>query len=276
MFLGRVHPCFRPMRARLPLKRRPERADGPRMRLWFQRMASYFRADDPEVESVRAILRRAALRSASIGIGTLDGVALPSPLSGHVEEVEDGALVISRPHDGPARRELVAGEVLHLSIAADSGFDHGDVEVLGRWTAGEGAAKRYGYRVSIPKALVHEERRSLHRVPVAFDLAPRAILSRPISLNALGEGTVVDVSEGGLCVRVELVGLVRPDERVVVRADFPAYFPAIHTEATVAHVMASRSPRLTDLGLRFVEPPAELGRAIRQLELRRVNRAGAA
>jgi hypothetical protein len=246
------------------------------MRLWFQRMTSYLRADDPEVESVRAILRRAALRSASIGIGTLDGVALPSPLSGHVEEVEDGALVISRPHDGPARRELVAGEVLHLSIAADSGFDHGDVEVLGRWTAGEGAMKRYGYRVSIPKALVHEERRSLHRVPVAFDLAPRAILSRPISLNALGEGTVVDVSEGGLCVRVELVGLVRPDERVVVRADFPAYFPAIHTEATVAHVMASRSPRLSDLGLRFVEPPAELGRAIRQLELRRVNRAGAA
>ncbi|MFM7261589.1 MAG: PilZ domain-containing protein [bacterium] len=246
------------------------------MRLWFQRMTSYFRADDPDVESVRSILRTAALRSASIGVGTLDGVALPSPLSGHVEELEEGALVISRPHDGPARRELVAGEMLHLSIAADNGFHHGDVEVLGRWTSGEGSMKRYGYRVSIPRALVHEERRSLHRVPVAFDLAPRALLSRPVSLNPLGEGTVIDVSEGGLCVRVEMVGLVRPDEHVVVRAEFPAYFPTIMTEAVVAHVMASRSPRLTDLGLRFVEPPAELGRAIRQLELRRVNRAGAA
>jgi hypothetical protein len=249
------------------------------MRLWFQRMASFLRADDTEVASVRAILRTAALRSASIGVGTLDGVALPSPLSGHVEDLEEGpagALVISRPHDGPARRELVAGETLHLSIAADSGFHHGDVQVIGRWTAGLGAMKRYGYRVTVPKALVHEERRSLHRVPVAFDLAPRARLCRPTSLAEVGEGTVVDVSEGGLCLRVELTGLVRAEEQVVVRADFPAFFPVIHTEVAIAHIMPARKAGLSDVGLRFLEPQVELGRAIRQLELRRVNRAGAA
>jgi hypothetical protein len=246
------------------------------MRLWFQRVASFLRSDDADVASVRAILRTAALRSASIGVGTLDGVALPSPLSGHVEELEDEGLIISRPHDGPTRRALVAGESLHLSIAADSGFHHGDVEVLGRWTAGEGAMKRYGYRVTIPKALVHEERRSLHRVPVAFDLAPRARLCRPTSLAELGEGTVVDVSEGGLCLRVALTGLVRPEEHVVVRADFPAFFPMIHTEVAIAHVMPARKPGHSDIGLRFIEPQVELGRAIRQLELRRVNRAGAA
>ena len=52
------------------------------MRLWFQRMASFLRADDTEVASVRAILRTAALRSASIGVGTLDGEAFGGTAGG--------------------------------------------------------------------------------------------------------------------------------------------------------------------------------------------------
>jgi hypothetical protein len=40
--------------------------------------------------------------------------------------------------------------------------------------------------------------------------------------------------------------------------------------------MPARKAGLSDVGLRFIEPQVELGRAIRQLELRRVNRAGAA
>lgn len=246
------------------------------MRLWFQRMAAFLGFDDGDEQSIRAILHAAALRSASIGIGSLDGAALPSPLAGHVEDLESDALVISRPQEGPSRRELVTGESLHLSIAADKGFHHGDVTVLGRWVAGEGTLRRYGYRVSIPTALVHEERRTLHRVPVAFDLAPRALLQKPGTLVEIGEGTVVDISEGGLCVRVALSTLVRRDEGVVVRAEFPAIIPAIQARAVVAHVKHARQAGTMDLGLRFTEPQDELGRAIRALELRRVNRAGAA
>jgi hypothetical protein len=214
------------------------------MRLWFQRMAAFLGFDDGDEESIRAILRAAALRSASIGIGNLDGAALPSPLAGHVEDLEDEALVISRPQEGPARRELLAGESLHLSIAADRGFHHGDVTVLGRWVAGDGAL--------------------------------RALLQKPGTLAAVGEGVVVDISEGGLCARVSLESLVRRDECVVVRAEFPAIIPSIHARAVVAHVKHARQPGTMDLGLRFTEPQDELGRAIRALELRRVNRAGAA
>jgi hypothetical protein len=250
-------------------------ADARCMRVWFQKLASYLGIDESPDESICAILRKAALRSASIGIGTLDGVALPSPLSGHVEELDADALVISRPHEGPTRRELVAGEVLHLSIAADNGFHHGEVTVLGRWTSGAGISKRYGYRVSIPAILLHEERRCLHRVPVAFDLAPRALISRPISLAAIGEGTVIDISEGGMCIRASLTTLVRPDEPVLVKAEFPSFIPAILANAAIAHVVDARQRGVVDIGLRFTEPQFELGRAIRALELRRVNRAGA-
>ena len=92
------------------------------MRVWFQNVVSYLGFDDAPDALVVGILHTAALRSASIGIGTLDGAALPSPLSGHIEDLEADALVISRPHEGPTRRELVTGESLYLSIASDNGF----------------------------------------------------------------------------------------------------------------------------------------------------------
>jgi len=246
------------------------------VRLWFHRVASFLGLEEGAGASVQEVLRTAALRSASIGIGTVDGAALPSPFSGHVVDVEADALVISRPLEGPNRRELLQGESLHLSIASDRGFHHGEVTVLGRWSAGEGSARRYGYRVSIPRALIHEERRSLHRIPVAFDLAPRAVLLRPVSLAMVGEGTVVDLSEGGMCISAELLTIVRPDEPLVVKAEFPMCIPPIHTRMFVAHAAPSRKAGATDLGLRFAEPQPELGKAIRALELRRVNRAGAA
>ena len=246
------------------------------MRLWFHRIAEFLRMEDASDASIRTVLHTAVLRSASIGIGTLDGAALPSPLSGHVEELEDDTLVISRPHEGATRRELVAGETLHLSIAADRGFHHGVVTVVGRWSHGIGMCKRYGYRVSIPKVLMHEERRSLHRVPVAFDLAPRAVLTRPASLASVGEGTVIDLSEGGICVRAQLSTVLHCDEPLLLRASFPAFIPEIVGRVAVAHVMSAKQTGYTDVGLRFVEAQPELGRAIRALELRRVNRAGAA
>lgn len=246
------------------------------MRLWFNSIASLLRFPGRDDASILGILRAAVARSASIGIGTVDGAARPSSLSGHVLDLEPDALVISRPFEGANRRELVVGEVLHLSIASEKGFHHGDVEVLGRFVSGEGDERRYGYRVSIPKALLHEERRGLHRVPVAFDMAPKAVLLRPVTLDEVGEGTVQDISEGGLCVRASLRTFVRPEEQLIVRAEFPAVLPPIHTRATVAHVVEARKAGEHELGLRFNEPQDALGQAIRALELRRINRAGAA
>ncbi|MFM1805032.1 MAG: PilZ domain [Planctomycetota bacterium] len=246
------------------------------MRLWFRSIAALLRPSGSDDDSVRTVLEDAARRSAPIGIGTVDGVALPSPLSGHVVELLEDALVISRPFDGSARKELVAGEHLHLSIGARRGFHHGDVEVLGRFVSDEGSARRYGYRLSIPANLIHEERRELHRVPVAFDLAPTAVLLRPNTLEEIGEGTVQDISEGGMCIRIDLATLLRPGETVIVRAVFPSVLPEIRTRATIAHAMDARQSGFTDLGLRFSEPQDALAQAIRALEIRRINRAGAA
>ena len=246
------------------------------MRIWFHRLAACLGIEDAASQSVRTVLETAALRSASIGIGTLDGVALPNPLSGHVVELDGDSFVISRPQEGATRRELVAGETLHLSIASDAGFHHGDVEVIGRWVDRSGAFPRYGYRLALPRILLHEERRGLHRVPVAFDLAPRASLFRPQSLVLAGEGTVLDLSEGGARVRVAPSSSVAPGEALLLKAAFPAVVPDLETRVAIAHAVPARQEGLVDLGLRFAEPPAELWKAIRALELRRLNRAGAA
>jgi PilZ domain len=246
------------------------------MRLWFRGMAALLGFPSHDDASVRAILHRAVASSAPIGIGTVDGAALPSPLAGHVVALEDDALVISRPFDGSVRRELVSSERLHLSIGSDRGFHHGDVEVLGRWVGDEGGEKRYGYRVSLPQVLIHEERRGLHRIPVAFDFAPPVFLLRPITLAEIGEGTVLDISEGGMCVRVSPKALLRPDESVIVKAEFPAILPPIHTRTSIAHIVDARQEGQVEIGLRFNDPQPALGQAIRALELRRINRAGAA
>jgi hypothetical protein len=246
------------------------------MRIWFHRLAACLGFEETVQHSVRAVLETAALRSASIGIGSLDGAALPNPLSGHVVELLDDHFVISRPQEGSVRRELVSGETLHLSIASDAGFHHGDVEVLGRWVDRSGPSPRYGYRLSLPRMLVHEERRGLHRVPVAFDLAPIATLLRPQSFVLAGEGTVLDVSEGGARVRIAPVATPSAGETFILKAAFPAFIPDIETRVEVAHLAPARQDGLVDLGLRFETPPAELGRAIRALEVRRLNRPGAA
>ena len=82
------------------------------MRLWFNSIASLLRFPGQDDASILGILRAAVARSASIGIGTVDGAARPSWLSGHVLDLEPDALVISRPFEGANRRELVVGEVL--------------------------------------------------------------------------------------------------------------------------------------------------------------------
>ena len=43
------------------------------MRLWFHRIAEFLRMEDASDASIRTVLHTAVLRSASIGIGTLDG-----------------------------------------------------------------------------------------------------------------------------------------------------------------------------------------------------------
>ncbi|MSR41097.1 MAG: PilZ domain-containing protein [Phycisphaerales bacterium] len=244
------------------------------MRIWFHRVAALLGFEEAQEESVRAVLELAARRSASIGISDIDGVAQPTPLCGFVSEIEDECFVISRPTTGTERKPLAMGEHLHISIGADQGFFHGDTMVLGRFTEINGHTRRYGYRLSFPKALVHEERRNLHRVPVAFDLAPSAELTRINGGDSVGRGTVLDLSEGGLRVRLAATVLIRKGDCLRLRAQFPATIEDFDGRVTVAHVAPSRTGTSVDLGLRFLDEQTQLAQQIRALEIRRIQRPG--
>ncbi len=244
------------------------------MRIWFHKVAGLLGLEETQEESVRAVLALAARRSASIGISDIDGVAQPTPLCGFVADLEDESFVISRPTNGAERKPLAMGEHLHISIGADQGFFHGDTMVLGRFSDSTGSERRYGYRLSLPKALVHEERRNLHRVPVAFDLAPSADLIRMNGSESLGRGTVLDLSEGGLRVRIGVTTLLHKGDTLFLRAKFPATIADFEARVTVAHVAASRTGSTVDIGLRFLDGQSQLAQQIRSLEIRRIQRPG--
>ncbi len=248
--------------------------DGVGMRIWFHRVAAVLGLEEAPESSVRAILGLAARRCASIGISDIDGVAQPTPLCGFVSDVREDCFVISRPTAGSERKPLAMGEHLHISIGADRGFYHGDTMVLGRFTDIDGEARRYGYRLSFPKGLVHEERRNLHRLPVAFDLSPTAELTRLNGGASVGCGTVLDISEGGLRVRLGAKVLLFKGDCLRLKAQFPATIADLEGRVVVAHVAPSRTGCTVDLGLRFLDAQTRLAQEIRALELRRFQRPG--
>ncbi len=248
--------------------------DGHGMRIWFHRVAAILGIEEAQEGSVRAILDLAARRSASIGISDIDGIAQPTPLCGFVADVEDDCFVISRPTAGADRKPLAMGERLHISIGADQGFYHGDTMVLGRYSDASSEVRRYGYRLSLPKGLLHEERRNIHRVPVAFDLAPSADLTRLNGGVHVGSGTVLDLSEGGLRVRIGASVLLKKGDCLRLRAQFPSTIDPLEGRVILAHVAPSRTGSTVDLGIRFLDPQVQLAQQIRALEVRRLQRPG--
>jgi hypothetical protein len=114
---------------------------------------------------------------------------------------------------------------------------------------------------------------TLAAVPFHFWSPDAYTGERGVRVNA---GLSAGLTAGRATLGAGLHTLLRPDESVIVRAEFPAILPPIHARTTVAHVMDARQAGHSEIGLRFNEPQAELGHAIRALELRRINRAGAA
>lgn len=252
-----------------PLKTPRVRADDRRMDVWFHHLADFFWHSTPEGDSVRKLLEGAARRSAPVGFSALDAETCPKTDHGAIESVDDDAITILTPRSGGNR--LIVGEHLLLYINAGSGFDVGEVEVLGEWEHHDGMIHRSGVRVSIPAVLEHVQRREHHRLPVAFDLSPRATLQAAGTAEALGKGEVLDISESGARVRISLAREVSPGEQIKLSALFPKPFPSFEVLGEIVHLMRSED-NAAILGIRFLKGIPDLGRAIHQLELRRAQR----
>ncbi|MEY3143144.1 MAG: PilZ domain [Planctomycetota bacterium] len=244
--------------------------DAPNMDVWFRHIADLFTREDAEVRSSRKVLRAAAERSAPVGFGPADSETCPKPDHGSIESIEGDSILVLTPRSGGVR--FIKGEHLTICIAAPAGFDVGEVKVLGEWDRHDKAGHRGGVRVTLPRILEHVQRREHHRVPVAFDLSPRVTLERDEPRGPLGGGEILDISESGARIRVQLLEPVTAGTKMVFHANCPAPFPSFTATAEVVHVIQVKDHDRTILGVRFLEEHAELGRAIHALELKRAQR----
>jgi hypothetical protein len=244
------------------------------MRVWIKSVANLLGLEDNDSVSVRQILEDAARRSSQVGLGTDESEVNPELSHGIVDTIDDAELVIASP-EGSEAFDLTPGSDLFIAIEAPRGFYRGSCEAVSRWVGRGANARRKGYRVTVPKSLMLVQRRDSHRVPVAFDLAPRAIVRDLTGNSKVGAGTVLDLSESGMRLRVAPLREVFQGETLLVQANFPSEIPSFESLAEVMYLAPSKVPDAVIVGLRFTEGRPELGRAIRNLDLKRNSRPAA-
>jgi hypothetical protein len=273
------------------------------MWVWFKNISDTFEARAARERTVRKLLSAAAKRGLPVGVGHFNPGECVVPQDCFVEELEAESLLIRVVIGQRIPAVLVRGSRVRISILTPEGFEQGEVTVLGEWDVQQNGIRRRGVRVSIPKALVHVQRRIHHRVTVAFDLSPRARLSvdplgAPLASAAaldgleppredgaetasdapivLGSGRVLDISESGARIRLtDLPESGPPTAGTIVRlaAEFPACFPSFECSAQIMHRVAAVRGEGWILGLRFLDGHPDLSRAIHQLEMRRAQRS---
>lgn len=246
------------------------------MRVWFKCIATMLGIEDASERGVREILEAAAARMAVVGLSFDDIDACPDPDCCVIEAVDGDALILV-PTGGESRRDIVPGARFHIAIASSRGFHRGETTILSRFTEQDkhGSGRRIGFRASLPPTLAHFQRRGAHRVPVAFDLAPKADLFQPSVESPLCTATILDLSEAGIRVRVASEHPFEIGQAVAIDARFPSAIPSFRSETEVVRVGSSKVPGSQTLGLRLIDPPIELARSIRTLDVRRGNRPAA-
>ena len=246
------------------------------MRVWFKNLSALLGEEDSDESSVRQIVECAAARAAVVGLSKDAGLVRPDPDCGVIDAVDGEDLVISRHEgDGEWLKDIMPGDAVFVAIAATRGFYTGETEVISRWSGHDIGLDRCGYRVRMPKSLLHSQRRTSERMPVAFDLAPRARVRTPDLKGDIGSGIVLDLSGTGMRMRIALPREIVVGELLAIEARFSNSIPSFEGLVEVVHVFPSRVPDARILGLRFVDERADIAQAIQDLDLKRRGREAA-
>jgi len=243
------------------------------MRVWYKNLSSLLGSDESEETSVRQILDQASRQKAVVGLSNSDEVR-PDPDCGVLDAVDGDDLVISR-HEGGASLIFKPGDRVSIAIAATRGYYKGETEIVSAWTGRDIGLDRCGYRVRMPKSLLHSQRRTSERMPVAFDMAPRALVRTPDLATDIGSGLVLDLSGTGMRMRIALPREIVVGELLAIESRFSSSIPAFDGLVEVVHVFPSRVPDARILGLRFVDERPDISQAIHDLDLKRRGREAA-
>ena len=246
------------------------------MRVWFKNLSALLGEEESEEFCVRQIVEAAAARGAVVGLSRDAAAVRPDPDCGVLDALDGEDIVISRHEaEGEWLKDIMPGDKVHIAIAATRGFYSGETEVVSRWSGQDIGLDRCGYRVRLPKSLLHSQRRTSERMPVAFDLAPRATVKTPDLVTDIGSGMVLDLSGTGMRMRIVLPREIVVGELLAIEARFSNAIPSFEGLVEVVHVFPSRIPDARILGLRFVDERPDIAQAIHALDLKRRGREAA-
>ena len=246
------------------------------MLVWFRKLTDMFREEEIDPRSVRSILKTAVERGAGVGFCDPEVEGCATPNQGSIEALEGDAVVIQLPASGVTAPEI--GARVLISIDAKPGFEVGETRILSTWQRSDGEIRRAGIRVSIPPMLEHVQRRERHRLPVAFDLSPRAqiALIAGETETPIGSADILDICESGARLRIKLPESVAqtfaPEQVIRIDAIFPDPFPSFCCSGDIVHMKFGGEFVGHIVGIRFHDPRPEIGRAIHECEMRRARR----
>ena len=190
-------------------------------------------------------------------------------LAATIEQVRDDDLIISQPLIGALNHPLATGEELLMSFGVHSmGGVSGKTQALGRVQIPSGGAQLlYGYRLAMPAVLRADERRRHRRVTFRSGPPPAAALY-PRPKDAPLRGTVLDISVGGMLIRI----LHEPEcelalqQRVRLSVQLPSPVGVLDENVTVVRVAPSANRTNNYVGVAFDGEVEGLADLVQQLE----------
>ena len=190
-----------------------------------------------------------------------------------IVSVNPADIVVDTPSDGKDRWQLEQGQTIEVAILSRHGRQCGLAQCTERVTIETGGSKPMtGWKLAYPPSLTVNERRSAHRVPVGFDLAPQAFIIDGRSSGPI-ESQVMDLSIGGLQLRcAPAADRLAEGQTVDLELHLPDPVGAVLVQVQLASIRPDEQFGHCRLGVSFngmVEGMAEL---VRTIEIRRARR----
>lgn len=252
-------------------------ADARCMSFWFQRLRETIAGRSAErggVEAMRLLhaAQRVRARIELQEMTTL-GAEQTEPMLTTIELVRLDGLAVSQPTIGGLSRQLILNVPLRLMFNLNGRRWSGETCSLGRTRMASGGARPlFGYRLALPDDLAEEpDRRSLVRVVVGFDLAPRAEIHFLSDAMHHAEGRVHELSESGaLIIAPKSIPRIEAGSHVSVDLVLPEPIGAMTVGAEVRHI--TERMKGVAIGLLFLSEVPGMPELVRLLEIRRHRR----
>lgn len=243
------------------------------MAAWLRRLKEAISTGSDERSETRDLLLLAQRHRARVELIERTGNADNAAMACTIEQVNDQDFCVSQPTVGGFSRQLVGRVPLTISFSVNGARFSGETRSLARARMRSGGDRPlFGYRLAMPQRLAQQgDRRSLVRVVVGYDLAPRAEIHFLADDMHCLNGRVHELSEGGVLITTtQSVVPLEIGHHVACELALPEPIGVMTIGAEVRHL--NQRPNGTAIGLMFLGEVPGMRELVRLLEIRRNQR----